>query len=152
MGAIIVVGLGHGMMQRSWVSAGALLLYLFSLLAQAGWRQGQPVLIVLALAVAYFLVQGVRATWWWREHETPPGEDLELPNRRFVSPRRPRSDFNGRSTEADRPGVTTRPLAGSTVPAARTMARAPARTRWPAPRPARAPDAAPPTRRACAGR
>jgi hypothetical protein len=76
MGAIIVVGLGHGMMQHSWVSAGALLLYLFSLLAQAGWRQGQPVLIVLALAVAYFLVQGVRATWWWREHEPPPGEDL----------------------------------------------------------------------------
>ena len=73
MGAIIVVGLGHGMMQRSWVSAGALLLYLFSLLAQAGWRQGQPVLIVLALAVAYFLVQGVRATWWWHEQG---GEDL----------------------------------------------------------------------------
>ena len=73
MGAIIVVGLGHGMMQRSWVSAGALLLYLFSLLAQAGWRQGQPVLIVLALAVAYFLVQGVRATWWWHQQG---GEDL----------------------------------------------------------------------------
>ena len=26
--------------------------------------KGQPVLIVLALAVGYFLVQGVRATWW----------------------------------------------------------------------------------------
>jgi hypothetical protein len=76
MGAIIVVGLGHGMVRQSWISAGALLLYLFSLLAQAGWRQGQPVLIVLALAVAYFLVQGVRATWWWREHGRPPEEEL----------------------------------------------------------------------------
>lgn len=74
MGGIIVVGLGHGMMQRSVVAAGALLLYLFSLLAQAGWRQGQPVLIVLALAVAYFLVQGVRATWWWHGREA---EDLQ---------------------------------------------------------------------------
>lgn len=64
MGGIIVAGLAHGMMKRSVVAAGALLLYLFSLLAQAGWRQGQPVLIVLALAVGYFLVQGVRATWW----------------------------------------------------------------------------------------
>jgi hypothetical protein len=73
VGAIIVVGLGHGMLQRSWISAGALLLYLFSLLAQAGWRQGQPVLIVLALAVAYFLAQGVRATLWWRAQG---GDDL----------------------------------------------------------------------------
>lgn len=73
MGAIIVVGLGHGMMQRSWIAAGALLLYLFSLLAQAGWRQGQPILIVLALAVGYFLAQGVRATLWWRAH---PLDDL----------------------------------------------------------------------------
>jgi hypothetical protein len=72
MGAIIVVGLGHGMMQRSWISAGALLLYLFGVLAQAGWRERQPILIVLALAVGYFLVQGVRATWWWRAH--PLGE------------------------------------------------------------------------------
>ena len=72
MGAIIVVGLGHGMTQRSWVASGALLLYLVSLLAQAGWRQGQPILIALALAVAYFLAQGFRATWWWREHEQEP--------------------------------------------------------------------------------
>jgi ABC-type branched-subunit amino acid transport system permease subunit len=72
MGAIIVVGLGHGMNQRSWVASGALLLYLVSLLAQAGWRQGQPILIALALAVAYFLAQGFRATWWWREHEQEP--------------------------------------------------------------------------------
>ena len=77
MGAIIVVGLGHGMVHRSLLSAAALLLYLFSLLAQAGWRQGQPVLIVLALAVGYFLAQGVRATWWWREHGPRPDEDLE---------------------------------------------------------------------------
>jgi hypothetical protein len=77
MGAIIVVGLGHGMLHRSWVAAGALLLYLFSLLAQAGWRQGQPVLIVLALAVGYFLLHGVRATWWWREHGPLSEEDLQ---------------------------------------------------------------------------
>ena len=69
MGAIIVFGLAHGMLQRSPVAAAALLLYLFSLLAQAGWRQGQPVLIVLALAVAYFLVQGVRAAWWWHQRD-----------------------------------------------------------------------------------
>ena len=72
MGAIIVVGLGHGMTQRSWVASAALLLYLVSLLTQAGWRQGQPILIALALAVAYFLAQGFRATWWWREHEQEP--------------------------------------------------------------------------------
>ena len=66
MGGVIVVGLGHGMVQRSWVAAGALLLYLFVMLAQAGWRQGQPVLVLLAVAVAYFLAQGFRVTWWWR--------------------------------------------------------------------------------------
>ena len=66
LGAVIVIGLGHGMLQRSWVAAGALLFYLVALLMQAGWRQGQPVLILLALVVAYFLAQGFRATWWWR--------------------------------------------------------------------------------------
>lgn len=65
MGGLIVIGLGHGMVQRSWVAAAALLVYLVSLLAQAGWRQEQPVLLVLAAVVAYFLAQGFRATWWW---------------------------------------------------------------------------------------
>jgi len=60
-----VIGLGHGMVQRSWIAAGALLFYLVSLLMQAGWRQGQPILILLALVVAYFLTQGFRVTWWW---------------------------------------------------------------------------------------
>jgi hypothetical protein len=69
VGALIVVGLGHGMISRSWVAAGALLVYLVSVLAQAGWRQGQPVLVVLAAVVGYFLVQGLRATWWWRGRE-----------------------------------------------------------------------------------
>lgn len=67
LGGVIVIGLGHGMLQRSWIAAGALLFYLVSLLMQAGWRQGQPILILLALVVAYFLVQGLRATWWWRQ-------------------------------------------------------------------------------------
>ena len=71
-GGVIVVGLGHGMLQRSWVSAGALLLYLVLMLSQAGWRQGQPVLFVLAIAVGYFLAQGFRATWWWRQRSEAP--------------------------------------------------------------------------------
>jgi hypothetical protein len=69
MGALIVVGLGHGMLQRSWVATGALLVYLVSMLAQAGWRQGQPVLVLLAAVVGYFLVQGLRATLWLRGRE-----------------------------------------------------------------------------------
>lgn len=74
MGGVIVVGLGHGMLQRSWVAAGALLLYLVVVLTQAGWSQGQPVLVLLAVAVAYFLAQGFRATWWWRQAgDTLPG-------------------------------------------------------------------------------
>jgi hypothetical protein len=72
MGGVIVVGLGHGMLQRSWVAAGALLLYLVVVLAQAGWRQGQPVLILLAVAVGYFLVQGFRVTWWSRQQAQAP--------------------------------------------------------------------------------
>jgi hypothetical protein len=72
MGGLIVIGLGHGMLQQSWVASGALLLYLVSLLAQAGWRQGQPILLVLAAVVAYFLAQGFRATWWWRGREVAP--------------------------------------------------------------------------------
>ena len=75
LGGVIVIGLGHGMLQRSWVSAGALLVYLVMLLAQAGWSQGQPILILLAAVVGYFLVQGVRATWFWRqrlEAHAPP--------------------------------------------------------------------------------
>jgi hypothetical protein len=72
MGGLIVIGLGHGMVQRSWVAAAALLVYLVSLLAQAGWRQQQPVLLVLAAVVAYFLAQGFRAILWWRGRESPP--------------------------------------------------------------------------------
>jgi hypothetical protein len=67
MGGIIVFGLGHGMVQRSWVAAGALLCYLVGVLAQAGWAGSQPALILLALAVGFFLAQGLRATWWLRE-------------------------------------------------------------------------------------
>jgi hypothetical protein len=66
LGGVIVIGLGHGMVQRSWIAAGALLFYLLAVLLQAGWRQGQPVLVLLAVAVAYFLIQSCRATWWWR--------------------------------------------------------------------------------------
>jgi hypothetical protein len=69
LGASIVIGLGHGMLQRSWVAAAALLLYLVSTLAQAGWREGQPILFVLAAVIAYFLVQGLRALWWSRGRE-----------------------------------------------------------------------------------
>jgi hypothetical protein len=67
LGGVIVIGLGHGMVQRSWIAAGALLFYLVAVLTQAGWRQGQPILILLAAVVAYFLAQGFRATWWWRQ-------------------------------------------------------------------------------------
>lgn len=67
LGGVIVIGLGHGMVQRSWIAAGALLFYLVAVLLQAGWRQGQPVLVLLAAAVAYFLIQSCRATWWWRQ-------------------------------------------------------------------------------------
>lgn len=71
LGGVIVIGLGHGMVQRSWIAAGALLFYLVSLLMQAGWRQGQPILILLAFVVAYFLTQGFRATWWWWRQRPP---------------------------------------------------------------------------------
>jgi hypothetical protein len=67
LGGVIIIGLGHGLLYRSWVAAGALLLYLVAALLQAGWRQEQPVLVLLAVAVAYFLAQGCRATWWWRQ-------------------------------------------------------------------------------------
>jgi hypothetical protein len=63
------LGLGHGMMQRSWISAGALVIYLAGILVQAGWKQEQPVLIVLAAVVGYFLVQGLRATLFWRQQQ-----------------------------------------------------------------------------------
>lgn len=69
LGGVIVVGLGHGMMQRSWVAAGALALYLAGILIQAGWKQGQPILILLAVGVGYFLVQGLRATLFWRQQQ-----------------------------------------------------------------------------------
>lgn len=74
LGGVIVIGLGHGMMQRSWIAAGALLFYLVAVLLQAGWRQGQPALLLLAAAVAYFLAQSCRATWWWWRQGggTPP--------------------------------------------------------------------------------
>jgi hypothetical protein len=75
MGGLIVVGLGHGMVQRSWVAAAALLVYLVSLLVQAGWRQGQPLLLVLAAVVAYFLAQGFRVTWWWRGRGALPQQN-----------------------------------------------------------------------------
>jgi hypothetical protein len=75
MGGLIVVGLGHGMLQRSWVAAAALLVYLVSLLVQAGWRQGQPLLLVLAAVVAYFLAQGFRVTWWWRGRGSLPQQN-----------------------------------------------------------------------------
>jgi hypothetical protein len=58
------------MLQRSWVAAGALFLYLVGILLDAGWSQRQPLLAVLALALGYFLVQGARATWWLRQRET----------------------------------------------------------------------------------
>jgi hypothetical protein len=70
LGGLIVVGLGHGMVQRSWVAAAALLLYLVSTLAQAAWKEGHPILFVMAAVVAYFLVQGLRALWWWRGRES----------------------------------------------------------------------------------
>jgi hypothetical protein len=79
MGGLIVIGLGHGMLQRSWVAAAALLVYLVSLLAQAGWRQGQPVLLLLAAIVAYFLAQGFRATWWWRGRGSVPPSPAAAP-------------------------------------------------------------------------
>jgi Zn-dependent protease with chaperone function len=69
LGGFIVAGLGHGMLQRSWVAAAALLVYLVTTLGQAGWREGQPILFLLAGVIAYFLVQGLRALWWSREHE-----------------------------------------------------------------------------------
>ncbi len=69
LGGVIVVGLGHGMMQKSWVSAAALAIYLIGILTQAGWKQGQPILILLAAGVGYFLVQGVRATLFWRQQQ-----------------------------------------------------------------------------------
>jgi hypothetical protein len=69
LGGVIVVGLGHGMMQRSWISAGALVIYLAGILVQAGWKQEQPVLMVLAAVVGYFLVQGLRATLFWRQQQ-----------------------------------------------------------------------------------
>jgi hypothetical protein len=69
LGGVIVVGLGHGMMQRSWISAGALVIYLAGILVQAGWKQGQPILIVLGAVVGYFLVQGLRATLFWRQQQ-----------------------------------------------------------------------------------
>jgi hypothetical protein len=72
MGGVIVIGLGHGMIQRSWVAAGALLLYLVGVLMQAGWSQSQPVLVLLAAGVGYFLAHGVRATWWWRGRSEIP--------------------------------------------------------------------------------
>jgi hypothetical protein len=67
LGGVIVVGLGHGMLQRSWVAAASLVLYLAGILIQAGWRQGQPLLVLLAVVVGYFLVQGLRATLFWRQ-------------------------------------------------------------------------------------
>jgi hypothetical protein len=67
LGGVIVIGLGHGMLQRSWIAAGALLFYLVAALLQAGWSQGQPVLVLLAVPVVYFLAQGCRTAWWWRQ-------------------------------------------------------------------------------------
>ena len=67
MGGIIVFGLGHGMMQRSWVAAAARLCYLVGVLAQAGWSGSQPALVLLAVAVGYCLALGLWATWWLRE-------------------------------------------------------------------------------------
>ena len=72
LGGVILIGLGHGMLHRSWVAAGALLFYLVAALLQAGWRQGQPALVLLAVAVAYFLAQGCRATWWLRQDGGSP--------------------------------------------------------------------------------
>jgi hypothetical protein len=74
MGGVIVIGLGHGMLQRSWIAAGALLFYLVAVLLQAGWREGQPALVLLAAAVAYFLAQAFRSTWWWRQAQGSPAD------------------------------------------------------------------------------
>jgi hypothetical protein len=86
MGGVIVIGLGHGMLQRSWVAAAGLLVYLVTLLVQGGWRQGQPVLLLLAVVVAFFLAQGFRVTWWARGRErvapampTPPEAHADRP-------------------------------------------------------------------------
>lgn len=68
MGGVIVIGLGHGMTHRSWVAAGALLLYLVGVLMQAGWSQRQPVLALLAVAVGFFLAQGLRGALWWHQN------------------------------------------------------------------------------------
>jgi surface polysaccharide O-acyltransferase-like enzyme len=78
LGGVIIVGLGHGMLYRSWVAAGALLLYLVAALLQAGWGQRQPLLILLAVAVAYFLTQGCRAVWWWHQGGGSPPNPPEV--------------------------------------------------------------------------
>jgi hypothetical protein len=84
LGGVIIVGLGHGMLYRSPVAAGALLLYLVAALLQAGWQQRQPLLGLLALAVAYFLAQGFRAVWWSFQREghepEPAGDDKSGPH------------------------------------------------------------------------
>jgi len=74
LGGVIIVGLGHGMLYRSPVAASALLFYLVAALLQAGWQQRQPLLGLLAIAVAYFLAQGCRAVWWsFRREGREPG-------------------------------------------------------------------------------
>ena len=74
LGGVIIIGLGHGMLYKSWIAAGALLFYLVAALLKAGWGQRQPVLVLLAIVVAYFLTQGCRAVWWWWRQEggSPP--------------------------------------------------------------------------------
>ncbi len=91
LGGVIIVGLGHGMLYRSPVAAGALLFYLVAALLQAGWQQRQPLLVLLAVAVAYFLAQGCRAVWWsyQREGREPePADDKSGPPGGTVHPTR----------------------------------------------------------------
>jgi hypothetical protein len=77
MGGLIVVGLGHGMLQRSWIAAAVLWVYLVSVIARAGWDEGRPVLLLVAAVAGYFVAQGVRATWWWwrRSLQDTPAPD-----------------------------------------------------------------------------
>lgn len=83
LGGVIIVGLGHGMLYRSPVAASALLFYLVAALLQAGWQQRQPLLVVLAVAVAYFLAQGCRSVWWSYQREgrepEPAANDKSAP-------------------------------------------------------------------------
>jgi hypothetical protein len=69
---VSIIGLGHGMLRRSWVAGGALLFYLVGMILQLAWADRQPLFVLPALAVGYFLTQGCRALWWWYDTEEIP--------------------------------------------------------------------------------